>query len=239
MTQKAKRGILELNPFQLSVLKPFYVACFLSVIFFVAMCYGLFFFPDTQAVERVLITQCPNSVSPYWVWLSLLSLICSVIALILLNRRADQPSGNVSRDTQKKKISPDNDSILLILLMGTALLISVAVILFSLYQYFDLEDLVPAVNFRSLPIQPRNMIVLAAAVATMASIFALFYWAYRITNKVLGPYERILRELDKVVDGRSRRALTVRDGDEMFAQLIERINVLMKQREPKKDKDVS
>lgn len=234
MTQKAQRGLLEINQFQLSVLKPFYVACFLSVIFFAAMCYGLFFFPQSQTVERILVTQCPNSVSSYWIFMSVLSLIFSVMALLMLNWGA----GNAQGDIQKHENRIDNDSPLLISLIGLALAISAAMILFSLYQYFGIQDLVPVVNWQNQHIQPNNIFVFITAIALLGSLFALFYWAYKITNKVLGPYERVLRQLDKVIDGRSRRALTVRDGDEMFAELIGRINILMKQREPKRQEDV-
>ncbi len=239
MTQKAQRGLLELNSFQLSVLKPFYVACFLSAIFFAAMCYGLFFFPQSQTVERILVTQCPNAVSSYWIFMSVLSLIFSVMALLMINRGFQKSLGKAQGDIQKNKSLIHNDSILLISLIGLALVISVAMIVFFLYQYFGIQDLIPVVNWKNQLIQPQNIFVLFAAIAMLGSMFALFYWAYKITNKILGPYERVLRELDKVVDGRSRRALTVRDGDEMFAELIERINVLMKQREFKKENDVS
>jgi len=55
----------------------------------------------------------------------------------------------------------------------------------------------------------------------------LIFWAYNISNQILGPYERIVRELDLIISGQGRKLLKVRRNDEMFAELVERINVLI------------
>ena len=58
----------------------------------------------------------------------------------------------------------------------------------------------------------------------------LIYWVNYISNKILGPYERILKEFDSVLSTRNKKILKVREGDEMFAELLKRINILIKQR---------
>lgn len=231
MAQKAKRDILELNKFQLLVLKPFYVACLLSALFFAAMCYGIFFFPQDQAVQSVILTQCTNHISSYSIIANVLSLFLSIVALVIVNRINNKAAEDTQLVTKENKILLKNDqSIAPTLFAGAGLFFSVAMILFFLYQYFGMQNLGLTANFMRNNIDLQKIIIIMAAMVIMCSIFALFYWAYKIINKVLGPYERILCELDKVVEGRSSKVLIVRDGDEMFAELIERINILIKQR---------
>jgi hypothetical protein len=69
------------------------------------------------------------------------------------------------------------------------------------------------------------IVVLGFMVAVI--LFALIFWAYHISNQILGPYERIVRELDLIISGKGRKLLQVRRNDEMFAELVERINVLI------------
>ncbi len=55
----------------------------------------------------------------------------------------------------------------------------------------------------------------------------IIYWAYYVSNRMLGPYERILKDLDSVLATRRRRRITVRDSDEVFVELTKRINELI------------
>jgi len=59
---------------------------------------------------------------------------------------------------------------------------------------------------------------------------ALIYWAFFITNKILGPYERIVRELDLVLSGKKRTAIKVRENGGMFSELLKRVNILISER---------
>lgn len=69
--------------------------------------------------------------------------------------------------------------------------------------------------------------VLGLGIAFIVILFALIFWAYNISNRILGPYERIIHELDLIISGKGRKLLHVRRNDEMFAELVERINVLI------------
>jgi len=53
------------------------------------------------------------------------------------------------------------------------------------------------------------------------------FWTYFASNKIVGPYERILRELDAILDGGPKKAIGTRKGDEMFSEILKRINVLI------------
>lgn len=63
------------------------------------------------------------------------------------------------------------------------------------------------------------------------TLFFLIYWAHQISNKILGPYERILADLDVIVSDRSQKKLRTRMEDDMFRELAQRINILIEQRQ--------
>ena len=50
---------------------------------------------------------------------------------------------------------------------------------------------------------------------------------FQISNRILGGSERIIRELDKILDGQSKNPITLRKGDELLAELLKRINALI------------
>ncbi len=55
-----------------------------------------------------------------------------------------------------------------------------------------------------------------------------FLWAYAVSNNVVGPFERIIRELDRVIDGGARQPITARPRDALAQDLLKRVNVLVK-----------
>ncbi len=55
-----------------------------------------------------------------------------------------------------------------------------------------------------------------------------FLWAYAVSTDVVGPFDRIIRELDEVIDGGARQPITVRQRDEFAQELLKRVNVLVK-----------
>ena len=52
-------------------------------------------------------------------------------------------------------------------------------------------------------------------------------WIYHQTNKIIGPHDRIIRELDEIILGKRKDALTVRKDDDMFGELVDRINTII------------
>jgi hypothetical protein len=59
-------------------------------------------------------------------------------------------------------------------------------------------------------------------------LICIISWSYYIANKIVGPHDRIVRELDEVLEGKKTDVLTVRQDDKMFSELLERINKLIK-----------
>ena len=53
-------------------------------------------------------------------------------------------------------------------------------------------------------------------------------WMYYVSGKIVGPYNRILTELDKIIEKGQKRAISVRKGDKLFEELVRRINLLIK-----------
>ncbi len=58
-------------------------------------------------------------------------------------------------------------------------------------------------------------------------MFCVMLWTCYVSNKIFGPYQRIIRELDEVLQKKRKGPLTVRQGDKMFEELLKRINVLI------------
>jgi len=68
-----------------------------------------------------------------------------------------------------------------------------------------------------------TIILLISAPAAIASII---FFAYKITHKIIGPFDRILRELDELLENRKKGPIIVRKTDK-FWPLVERINKLL------------
>lgn len=74
-------------------------------------------------------------------------------------------------------------------------------------------------------------IILICVISSISIILVLLvYWASYISNKVLGPYERILKEMDEVISRKLSRKILVREGDTMFEALLKRVNVLIERK---------
>ena len=77
--------------------------------------------------------------------------------------------------------------------------------------------------FRSETIYMAVPMMIGVVVVT---IMIMTIWVYYISNRIVGPYQRIVNDLDKMAEGKKRK-LTVRDGDEMFSEIITRFNKLL------------
>lgn len=61
-----------------------------------------------------------------------------------------------------------------------------------------------------------------------AVLLVIICWMYSVSNRLLGPTIRILRELDEILSGERKDPLGTRPGDEFFEELVKRINRLIK-----------
>ena len=51
--------------------------------------------------------------------------------------------------------------------------------------------------------------------------------AFIISHRMVGGFGRVLHELDEVIAGRSKRTIIARPKDDLFNELLKRVNVLI------------
>ncbi len=61
---------------------------------------------------------------------------------------------------------------------------------------------------------------------SLAFLFIVL-WTYYASNKIVGPFERVLREVDDILAGKGKKKIGTRKGDVMFKELIKRIDTLV------------
>ena len=64
------------------------------------------------------------------------------------------------------------------------------------------------------------------AVAGPITILAILLAAHKITHRIVGPFDRIVRELGECAEGKKKSHITVRKGDK-FQPLTDKINKLL------------
>ena len=73
----------------------------------------------------------------------------------------------------------------------------------------------------------KYLILIGLSGILSIGLIFLVWWAIVISNKILGPHERIVEELDRIVRGEKKHLLYARKGDELYEELVKRINVLI------------
>ncbi len=58
-------------------------------------------------------------------------------------------------------------------------------------------------------------------------LLAIICWMFYVSNRILGPSNRILQELDDILSGKRQDPLGTRQGDDLFEELLKRINALI------------
>jgi len=58
-------------------------------------------------------------------------------------------------------------------------------------------------------------------------LICIISWTYYVVNKIVGPHDRIIKELDEVIEGKKTGVLTVRKDDKMFTELLDKINKII------------
>ena len=58
-------------------------------------------------------------------------------------------------------------------------------------------------------------------------LFMVGFQIYILSSKIVGPCTRIIKELDQIISGKTKKHLRVRKGDEMFQEITDRINSLV------------
>jgi len=96
-------------------------------------------------------------------------------------------------------------------------------LLFLDYFYFDESSILYDFSWMHLKMLIKWFLPLVSFALVVVGVIV-----YYISSRILGPYERIVRELDEIIAGKHQHVLSVRRKDEMFADLLKRINALIK-----------
>ncbi|MDD4954196.1 MAG: hypothetical protein PHG40_04745 [Candidatus Omnitrophica bacterium] len=84
-----------------------------------------------------------------------------------------------------------------------------------------------AIAYNVIPAAKRVSLILIWA--TPVTVFIILLLAYRITFRILGPFDRIVRELEECVTGKKQGHIIIRKGDK-FKPLVDGINKLIDKR---------
>lgn len=64
-------------------------------------------------------------------------------------------------------------------------------------------------------------------IALLSVFFILLMWAYTVSKNLVGAFDRVIRELDKVIEDKEKRHVVVRKNDYLAKELLIRINKLI------------
>jgi len=117
----------------------------------------------------------------------------------------------------------------LFLLVFSASFIPTILLTFSLYYLiFNITAaqiaFPEAIAYNIIPASKKVISVLLVSIPLF--ILLILIIAYKITHRIIGPFDRILRELDKCIEGTRKGHIKLREKDK-FLPLTERINKLL------------
>lgn len=84
----------------------------------------------------------------------------------------------------------------------------------------------------------RDELMLGLTVLTPVLLSVVIVWAYVETNRIVGPVERMIRELDAHIEGNGSGSIALRKKD-LLAPLVERINAIIARSEKLTKAEVS
>lgn len=90
------------------------------------------------------------------------------------------------------------------------------------YLHFDQGSIIYEYEFNKLKI-----IILIGCVVFSLMLFIIAFAMYFISSNIIGAYDRIVGELDKVLKGEAKGPLTVRKSDKLLKGLVDRVNALI------------
>ncbi len=93
-----------------------------------------------------------------------------------------------------------------------------------------LAPLLPLAIFDAAPEEFRVNALIAIAILFPFLAAILFCWAFYLTNRLVGPIERMQRELDSRIEGTATGPIVLRPKD-LLIPLADKINVLIAERE--------
>ena len=103
----------------------------------------------------------------------------------------------------------------------------VTVVILAISVSFLSYDIADMIIHSTKEIPTTKLAVSFVLMILPLSYLAIIYFSLRISNKLVGSMERILKELDEIIEKREKKHLTVRKGDDLVQELLKRINTLI------------
>ena len=97
-----------------------------------------------------------------------------------------------------------------------------AICIFYIFSDFTNRVMDPMAAISSLKI-----IVIVTLMVIPFLFLLVTVWVYKIANRLVGAFERIIHALDTTIETKQKKHMAVRKGDELPAELISRINILI------------
>lgn len=115
--------------------------------------------------------------------------------------------------------------LLLVLAALIPALIATVLLYYMIFSITADQLLVPeAIAYNLLPAAKKVLFILAFTVPL--SILAILLIAHNITHKIVGPFDRIVRELEECAEGTKKDHIHIRMKDK-FRPLVDKINRLL------------
>jgi len=69
-------------------------------------------------------------------------------------------------------------------------------------------------------------VIIIISIATPIAVIFILIFAHHVTHRTVGPFDRILRELDQILEGTKQDKIVLRSKDK-FSPLVDKINQLV------------
>ena len=112
------------------------------------------------------------------------------------------------------------------LIFITSLVFCVLISLIILYSHYQLINIL-LYNKGLQDIRSVNDLSIYVLVSIWCLLFLFLIWANNVASNLLGAFERIIRELDEIIENKEKRPVRARPSDELPNDLLKRINILI------------
>ncbi|MBU3911797.1 MAG: hypothetical protein KKD90_04345 [Candidatus Omnitrophica bacterium] len=114
------------------------------------------------------------------------------------------------------------------LVFVAALLPAIIVMVLLYYLIFNItaeQMVIPeAIAYNLIPAAKKVIVILLFAAPL--SIAAILLFAYKLSHRIIGPFDRIVTELGECAEGRKKGPIVIRKNDK-FKPLVDKINKLL------------
>ncbi|MFH1359949.1 MAG: hypothetical protein ABIJ41_02810 [Candidatus Omnitrophota bacterium] len=110
------------------------------------------------------------------------------------------------------------------LIIGLALITLIMMTTNIAFLSYDITNVVA--NPERTTAALKATIILSLIILPLVLLLGII-WACNLSNKIIGPFERVIREMDEVLSTGNKKHIVVRKGDQLAQEVIKRINTLI------------